>query len=122
MRGAEKRRSFNELIDRLVMMIGVAMAVVGYGAGGQIGAMAGQAAGVYATARATASGRFRRGSRGPPTSIHERSAGRRAARVAGGRPPLPGMNADGAVTEYRSSRLRRPEPPALVRGAGFGTR
>jgi hypothetical protein len=35
---------------------------------------------------------------------------------------LAGMNADGAVREYRFSRLRRPGPPALVRGAGFGTR
>jgi hypothetical protein len=61
MRGAEKRRFFNELSDRLVVMIGVAMAVVGYGAGGLLGALAGLAAGLYAAARAATGGRFRRG-------------------------------------------------------------
>ena len=61
MRGAERRRFFNELSDRLVVMIGVAMAAVGYGAGGLLGALAGLTAGLYAAARAATSGRFRRG-------------------------------------------------------------
>ena len=34
MGGAEKLRFFNELSDRLVVTIGFAAAVVGYGAGG----------------------------------------------------------------------------------------
>lgn len=59
-RGAERRRSFNELSDRLVVMAGVAAAVVGFGAGGLLGALAGLAAGLDAAARAAASGRFRR--------------------------------------------------------------
>ena len=42
-------------------MIGVAGAVVGYGAGGLLGALADLAVGLYAAARAATSGRFRRG-------------------------------------------------------------
>ena len=60
-RGAEKRRFFNELADRVVVMIGVAAAVVGFGAGGPLGALAGLAAGLCAAARAAARGRYRRG-------------------------------------------------------------
>ena len=60
MRGAEKRRFFNELGDRLVVMAGVAAAVVGYGSGGWPSALAGLAAGLYGAARAAVAGRFRR--------------------------------------------------------------
>jgi hypothetical protein len=60
MRGGEKRRFFNELGDRLVVMIGVATAVVGYGSGGLLGAVVGLAVGLVAVARAMVRGRFRR--------------------------------------------------------------
>ena len=33
--GADKRRFFNQISDRIVVMLGVAAAVVGYGAGGR---------------------------------------------------------------------------------------
>jgi hypothetical protein len=59
--GAERRRFFNGLSDRLVVMIGVAAAVVGLGAGGLPGAVAGLAAGLYGAARAAVGGRYRRG-------------------------------------------------------------
>jgi hypothetical protein len=60
LRGAEKRRFFNGLADRLVVMAGVALAVVGYGSGGLLGAAFGLAVGLVAAARAMARGRFRR--------------------------------------------------------------
>jgi hypothetical protein len=61
MRGGAKRRFFNDLSDRLVVMAGVAMAVVGYGAGGLPGALIGLAIGLAGAARAMVRGRFRRG-------------------------------------------------------------
>jgi hypothetical protein len=60
LRGAEKRRFFNGLADRLVVMAGVAMAVVGYGSGGLVGAVLGLALGLFGAARGMARGRFRR--------------------------------------------------------------
>ena len=60
-RGAEKRRFFNEISDRLVVTAGVAAAVVGYGAGGLLGAVLGLAVGLAGAARAMVRGRFRRG-------------------------------------------------------------
>ncbi len=59
--GADKRRFFNQLSDRLVVMLGVAAAVVGYGAGGLLGAAIGLGFGLVGAARAMARGRFRRG-------------------------------------------------------------
>ncbi|HEY2158393.1 MAG TPA: hypothetical protein VGH33_22375 [Isosphaeraceae bacterium] len=59
-RGAEKKKFFNDLSDRLVVMAGVAAAVVGYGAGGLLGALVGLMMGLYAAARAMVRGRFRR--------------------------------------------------------------
>ena len=61
MRGAEKRRFFNDLSDRIVVTAGVAAAVAGYGAGGLLGAVLGLAVGLAGAARAMARGRFRRG-------------------------------------------------------------
>ena len=61
MSGAERRRFFNELSDRLVVMIGVAAAVVGYGSGGVLGAVVGLVLGLAGAARAMVRGRFRRG-------------------------------------------------------------
>jgi hypothetical protein len=61
MRGAVKRRFFNDLSDRLVVMAGVAAAVVGYGSGGVLGAMIGLALGLLGAGRAMVGGRFRRG-------------------------------------------------------------
>ena len=61
MRGAEKRRFFNELSDRIVVAAGVAMAVVGYGAGGLLGAVVGLVPGLMVAARSMTKGRFRRG-------------------------------------------------------------
>jgi hypothetical protein len=58
LRGAEKRRFFNGLADRLVLMAGVAMAVVGYGSGGLVGAVLGLALGLFGAARTMARGRF----------------------------------------------------------------
>ena len=55
-------RFFNELSDRLVVMLGVAAAVVGYGAGGLLGAAIGLVLGLAGAARAMVQGRFRRGS------------------------------------------------------------
>ena len=56
-----ERRFFNELSDRLVVMAGVAAAVVGYGTGGLLGAAIGLALGLAGAARAMVRGRFRRG-------------------------------------------------------------
>ncbi len=61
MRGAEKRRFFNDLSDRLVVAVGVATAVAGYGAGGVLGAVVGLAVGLAGAARSITRGRFRRG-------------------------------------------------------------
>jgi hypothetical protein len=61
MRGGARRRFFNEVADRLVVMAGVAAAAVGYGAGGLLGAMVGLVVGLAGAARAMARGRFRRG-------------------------------------------------------------
>jgi hypothetical protein len=61
MRGGDKRRFFNKLSDRFVVMAGVAAAVVGYGAGGLPGAVVGLAVGLARAARAMVRGRFRRG-------------------------------------------------------------
>jgi hypothetical protein len=61
MPGAVKRRFFNDLSDRLVVMAGVAAAVVGYGSGGVLGAMIGLALGLLGAGRAMVGGRFRRG-------------------------------------------------------------
>ena len=60
-RGGEKRRSFNELSDRLVVLAGVAAAVVGYGAGGMLGAAIGLTPDLLGAARAMVRGRFRGG-------------------------------------------------------------
>ena len=60
-RGAEKRRFFNDLSDRIVVTAGVAAAVVGYGAAGPLGAVLGLAVGLAGAARAMVRGRFRRG-------------------------------------------------------------
>ncbi len=59
--GADKRRFFNEISDRVVVMLGVAAAVVGYGAGGLLGAVIGLFLGLAGAARAMVRGRFRRG-------------------------------------------------------------
>ena len=61
LRGADKRRFFNQLSDRIVVMFGVAAAVVGYGAGGLLGAAIGLVLGLAVAARAMVRGRFRRG-------------------------------------------------------------
>jgi hypothetical protein len=61
LRGGAKLRFFNEVADKLVVMAGVAAAVVGYGAGGLLGALVGLAVGLVGAARAMARGRFRRG-------------------------------------------------------------
>ncbi|HEY2158275.1 MAG TPA: hypothetical protein VGH33_21780 [Isosphaeraceae bacterium] len=61
MRGGAKRRSFVDVADRVVVMAGVAAAVVGHGSGGLLGALAGLAVGVAGAARAMARGRSRRG-------------------------------------------------------------
>ncbi len=58
--GADERRLFNQLSDRVVVMFGVAAAVVGYGAGGPLGAAIGLALGLAGAARAMVRGRFRR--------------------------------------------------------------
>jgi hypothetical protein len=60
-RGGEKRRFFNDLSDRLIVMAGVVAAVVGYGSGGVLGAMIGLALGLLGAGRAMIRGRFRRG-------------------------------------------------------------
>ena len=60
-RGGDKRRFFNELSDRIVVIAGVAAAVVGYGSGGLLGAAIGLALGLAGAARAMVKGRFRRG-------------------------------------------------------------
>ncbi len=59
--GSEKRRFFNQISDRLIVMLGVAAAVVGYGAGGLLGAVIGLGLGLAGAARAMVRGRFRRG-------------------------------------------------------------
>ncbi len=59
--GADKRRFFNEISDQIVVMLGVAAAVVGYGAGGVLGAVIGLGLGLVGAARAMVRGRFRRG-------------------------------------------------------------
>ncbi len=59
-RGAEKRRFFNQPSDRLVVMLGVAAAVVGYGAWGVLGAVIGLGLGLAGAARAMVRGRFQR--------------------------------------------------------------
>jgi type IV secretory pathway TrbD component len=61
MRGGEKRRFLNDLSDRLVVMAGVAAAVVGFGSGGVLGAMIGLALGLLGASRTMVRGRFRRG-------------------------------------------------------------
>ncbi len=58
--GADKRRFFNQISDRIVVMVGVAAAVVGYGAGGLLGAVIGLAVGLAGAARAMVRGRFQR--------------------------------------------------------------
>ncbi len=59
--GADKRRFLNQISDRVVVMLGVAAAVVGYGAGGPLGAVIGLGFGLAGAARAMVRGRFRRG-------------------------------------------------------------
>ena len=83
MRGAEKRRFFNELSDRLVVTTGVAMAVVGYGAGGVLRAPC-------RAGRGPVRSRPRRGQRAIPPRV-TRSGGDRGSpgRPRGAaRPPL----------------------------------
>jgi hypothetical protein len=59
--GADRRRFFNQVSDRVVVMLGVAAAVVGYGAGGLLGAAIGLGLGLAGASRAMLRGRFRRG-------------------------------------------------------------
>jgi hypothetical protein len=60
-KGADKRRFYNQVSDRVVVMLGVAAAVVGYGVGWLLGAAIGLSLGLAGAARAMVRGRFRRG-------------------------------------------------------------
>ena len=92
MRGAERRRFFNQISDRVVVMAGVAMAILGYGSGGPLGALVGLAAGLAGAARAVVAGPI------PARMTHPPHDGRTPRRPRGaGRPFLssPGRDRGG---------------------------
>ncbi len=60
-RGARKRRFFNDTSDKVVVVAGALAALVGYGAAGVIGSVAGLAIGLASSARVMKEGRFFRG-------------------------------------------------------------